>query len=111
MSGNDDINYTSTAVLTAAYTITAQDYVIFYDPTNAYVITLPAASAALKGRQYTFIQTVSNAGQVTVKSAGGTVNGAAAGTGVPVTASKVGQFDLFCDGTNWWGGNSTTGLL
>jgi hypothetical protein len=111
MSGLDDTNFTTTAVLTAAYTVLAADYVVFYDPTNAYAITLPAASAALKGRQYVFVQTVSNAGQMTLKSSGGTVNGAAAGTGVAVTASKLGKFDMYCDGTNWWGGNSTAGLL
>lgn len=111
MSGFDDLNFTTTAVLTAAYTITANDYVIFYDPTNAYVITLPAASAALKGRNYIFVQTVSNAGQMTLKTAGGTINGTAGGTGIAVTASKIGQFDVYCDGTNWWGGNSTAGLL
>lgn len=111
MSGMDDINFTTTAVLTGAYTITANDYIIFYDPTNAFVITLPAASAALKGRNYIFVQTVSNAGQMTLKTAGGTINGTAGGTGIAVTASKIGQFDVYCDGTNWWGGNSTAGLL
>jgi len=111
MSGFDDINQTTTATLTAAYTITDNDYVIFYDPTNAYVITLPAANAARKGRQYTFVQTVSNAGQMTLKTAGGTINGTAGGTGIAITASKIGQFDVFCDGTNWVGGNSTAGLL
>jgi len=111
MSGMDDVNFTSTAVLTAAYTVTANDWVIFYDPTNAYVITLPAAGTALKGRCYTFVQTVSNAGQMTLKTAGGTINGTAGGTGIAVTASKIGKFDVYCDGTNWWGGNSTAGLL
>lgn len=111
MSGYDDTNLTVTAVLTAAYTVTDNDSVIFYDPTNAYVITLPAASAARKGRPYTFVQTVSNAGQVTLKTGGGTINGTAAGTGIAVTASKIGKFDVYCDGTNWWGGNSTAGLL
>lgn len=111
MSGADNINETTTAILTAAYTVTANDFVIFYDPTNAYAITLPAAGSALKGRQYTFVQTVSNAGQMTLKTGGGTINGTAAGTGIAVTASKIGKFDVFCDGTNWWGGNSTAGLL
>jgi hypothetical protein len=111
MSGQDDINLTTTATLTAAYTITAQDFVIFYDPTNAYIITLPAGSAALKGRNYVFVQTVSNAGQMTLKTAGGTINGTAGGTGIAITASKIGSFDVYCDGTNWIGGNSTAGLL
>jgi hypothetical protein len=111
MSGFDDTNLTTTSTITATYTVSANDYVIFYDPTNAYVITLPAASALLKGRNYTFVQVVSNAGQMTLKTAGGTLNGVAAGTGIAITASKLGQFDVFCDGTNWWGGNSTAGLL
>ena len=110
MSGMDNINYTTTTK-TANYTITANDSVIFYDPTAAPVLTLPAASAALAGRNYVFIQTVSNVGQATIKTAGGTINGTAGGTGIAVTASKSGQFDVFCDGTNWWGGNSTAGLL
>lgn len=111
MSGFDNVNETVTATLTAAYTITANDYAVIYDPTNAYVITLPAASAALKGREYVFYQVVSNAGQMTLKTAGGTINGTAGGTGIAITASKIGAFRVICDGTNWWGGNSTAGLL
>ena len=111
MSGLDDPNFTITAKLTAAYTVTANDFAIIYDPTNAYAVTLPAASAALAGRVYSFYQVVSNAGQMTLKTAGGTINGTAGGTGIAVTASKIGKFDVICDGTNWWGGNSTAGLL
>jgi hypothetical protein len=48
---------------------------------------------------------------MTLKTAGGTINNTAGGTGIAVTASKVGQFDVYCDGTNWFGGNSTAGLL
>lgn len=107
MSGADNINETATAVLVAAYTVTANDFVVLFDPTAGYAITLPAASAALKGREYRLVQTVSNAGQVTIKSAGGTVNNAAAGTGITLTASKLGVLTAVCDGTNWWlGGGS-----
>ncbi len=111
MSGFDDINQTITPLITSNYTITANDYVIIYDATSAFTATLPAASAALKGRQYTFIQTTSVVGQMTLKTAGGTINGTAGGTGIAITASKIGSFDVWCDGTNWWGGNSTAGLL
>lgn len=111
MSGFDDVNQTTTATLTAAYTVTDNDFIILYDPTNAYTITLPAGSALRKGRQYTFVQTVSNAGQMTLKTAGGTINGTAGGTGIAVTASKIGCFDVYCDGTNWVGGNSPATLL
>lgn len=111
MSGFDDVNQTITATLTATYTVTDNDFIVQYDPTNAYVVTLPAANAARKGRQYTFVQVVSNAGQMTLKTAGGTINGTAGGTGIAITASKIGCFDVYCDGTNWAGGNSTAGLL
>ena len=111
MSGLDDPNFTIKTGVVAAYTVTANDFVVFYDPTAGFVITLPAGSAALAGREYTFVQTVSNAGQMTLKTAGGTINGTAGGTGIAVTASKIGEFSVFCDGTNWVGGNSTAGLL
>lgn len=101
MSGFDDINFTAVSV-TAAYTVLATDYTIFYDPTAGYAITLPAASAALKGRNYVLVQTVSNAGQMTLKTAGGTINGVAAGTGIAITASKIGVVNAWCDGTNWF---------
>lgn len=111
MSGQDDISFTTRSGIVAATTVTANDFVLMYDPTNAYVITLPSAVTAGSGRQYVFVQTVSNAGQMTLKTAGGTINGTAGGTGIAVTASKIGAFSVFSDGTNWWGGNSTAGLL
>jgi hypothetical protein len=106
MSGLDDPNYTignGGAVITAAYTATATDSVLEWSATGAaFVLTLPAASAALAGRVYYFVQTTSSANQVTVKTAGGTINGVAAGTGVAQTASKIGTSQAWCDGTNWY---------
>lgn len=104
MSGFDDVNLTyANTALAAAYSITANDYVVAWTATGgAFAITLPAASAALLGRVYMFVQTTSSANQVTIKSAGGTVNGVAAGTGVAQTASKIGLSMAVCDGTNWW---------
>lgn len=101
MSGFDNVNETTVSV-TAAYVVTANDFVVFYDPTGGYAITLPAASAALKGREYALVQTVSNAGQMTLKTAGGTINGVAAGTGIAITASKIGVVRAISDGTNWF---------
>ena len=107
MSGFDDINLTdsgSTAKI-AAYTFTANDFVVHVDATaGAFSVTLPAASAALAGRQYYMVQNTSTANQVTIKSGGGTVNGAAAGTGTAVTGSKIGVVNILCDGTNWYFG-------
>ncbi len=107
MSGSDPINYTDTGstAKTAAYTFTANDFVVHVDPTGgAFAVTLPAASAALAGREYRIVQNASSTNQVTVKTGGGTINGAAAGTGVAITASKIGIAMAMCDGTNWYMG-------
>lgn len=107
MSGTDPINETVTAVLTGAYTVLASDFVVLFDPTGGYSITLPAASAALAGREYRLVQTVVNAGVVTIKTAGGNINNAAAATGIALTASKLGVLTAVCDGAKWWlGGGS-----
>lgn len=107
MSGNDNINETVTSV-SAAYAATLNDFVIVYTTAGgAFAITLPAASAALAGREYRLVQSVSNANAMTLKTAGGTINGVAAGTGVALTASKIGVFTAVCDGTNWFAGGGS----
>jgi hypothetical protein len=111
MSGSDNINETVNggtsgtpgAILTANYTVTLNDSALEWNATGgAFSVTLPAASAALAGKTYDLIQTTSSTNQVTVKTGGGTINGAAAGTGVAQTASKIGMARAFCDGTNWF---------
>ena len=104
MSGFDDVNFTYAQTgLTANYTVTANDFVIAWTAAGgAFNVTLPAASAALAGRMYLLVQTASSTNQVTVKTAGGTINGMAGGTGVAQTASKIGLAWAVCDGTNWW---------
>jgi hypothetical protein len=107
MAGNDDINYTTVTVAnpTAAYTVLAQDYYIFCDTTTigAQTITLPAASAALRGREYVVVKSTNAAGAVTVKTAGGTINGAAAGTGIStLVTAAFGMLNCVSDGTNWF---------
>lgn len=111
MSGFDVINETINggtsgtpgAILTANYTVTLNDSVIEWNSTGGvFNVTLPAASAALAGKGYALIQTTSSANAVTVKTAGGTINGVAAGTGVAQTISKIGIGWAFCDGTNWF---------
>lgn len=103
MSGFDNINETVSASLTANYTATLNDFVLAWDATaGVFAVTLPAASAALAGREYRFVQKTSSANAVTIKTAGGTINGAAAGTGVAQTVSKIGVSTAVCDGTNWY---------
>lgn len=100
MSGNDNTNYTVVTV-TAAYTANANDYHIIADGTGgSFAVTLPAASAALVGREFV-VWSKTTSGTITVKTAGGTINGAAAGTGVALTATTIGGARAICDGTNW----------
>lgn len=100
MSGNDNVNYT-TVTVTAAYSATANDYHIIADTTGgSFAVTLPAASSLLAGREYVVWAKVAS-NTVTVKSAGGTVNGVAAGTGVAMTAATIGGVRAISDGTNW----------
>jgi len=107
MSGFDDTNFTTTSV-TAAYSASANDYVILYTTAGgAFAITLPAASAALAGRTYVLVQTASSTNAMTLKTAGGTINGTAGGTGIALTASKIGLVHAVCDGTNWFAGGGT----
>lgn len=107
MSGFDDVNFT-TVTAVASYTVLSTDYIIFADATaGAQNITLPAASTALKGRTYVVAQSSSTANANTIKTAGGTINGAAAGTGVALTASKYGVVTCVCDGTNWFAGGGS----
>lgn len=103
ISGFDVINETITSGLTANYTVTLNDTILKWDATGgAFSVTLPAASAALAGKVYVLVQTTSSTNQVTVKTAGGTINGVAAGTGVAQTASKIGVALAVCDGTNYF---------
>jgi hypothetical protein len=103
VSGFDVINETVNTTITAAYAATANDFVLAWDATaGAFNLTLPAASAALSGREYRLVQKTSSANQVTVKTAGGNINGTAGGTGVAQTASKIGVSTAVCDGINWF---------
>jgi hypothetical protein len=100
---NGGVSGTPGATLTAAYSMTANDSVLEWSATGgAFAVTLLAASAALAGRVVILVQTTSSTNQVTVKTAGGTINGAAAGTGVAQTASKIGISLAVCDGTAWY---------
>lgn len=111
MSGFDVLNWTINggtsgtpgAILVAAYSQVANDSVLEWNATGgAFAVTLLAPSAALAGRVVTLVQTTSTANQVTVKSAGGNINGTAGATGIAQTASKIGVGLAVCDGTNWF---------
>lgn len=60
---------------------------------------LPDAAATVVGKQYAINNP--GGGAVTVKAVGGTVDGAAAGTGKVLKASSNDFITVVCDGTNW----------
>lgn len=83
------------------YPIVAGDAVIVSTAIADQIITLPAASAANKGKQYTVKKSLNNSAKVTVKSAGGTIDGVAAATGISGSVYLQGWV-FQSDGTNWW---------
>ncbi len=103
MSGFDVINETVSSILTANYTVTLNDTILEWNATGgAFSVTLPAASAALAGKVYVLVQTTSSTNAVTVKTAGGTINGTTGSTGVAQSVSKIGVGFAVCDGTNYF---------
>jgi hypothetical protein len=71
--------------------------------TNNYDVTLPSA-VSYEGRRIEVKITTVGTGSatVTVKSAAGTVEGVAAGTGVAMDATARSRVVYQSDGTNWW---------
>lgn len=97
MSGYDNTSETF-RVVTAAATVTANDYVVFASGfTGAGVITLPNAATVIPGRTYTIVKDAA-AFAVTVTPIVGTVNGAA---NFPLAASAYHGVTVISDGTNW----------
>lgn len=84
---------------TGAYTVTTADYMVRCDATSgAFDVTLPNANTC--AGQVFVVKRTSAANTVTVKSGGGTLDGVAAGTGIPLDAQfKTRAFQS--DGTNW----------
>ncbi|MDQ8006030.1 MAG: hypothetical protein REI64_14605, partial [Pedobacter sp.] len=95
---------TSTAIETksADYTMLATDETILVQTGVATTvkITLPAAAATNKGKRYT-VKMIEGTGAVNVVSAGGTIDGNAAATGI--TGASIWQgWVIQSDGTNWF---------
>lgn len=86
---------------TTAYPIVDTDDTIWADATaGAFDVTLPAASATRAGQTHTVKRMNGGGNAVTVKSAGGTIDGVAAATGIALSAQFQAR-TYRCDGTNW----------
>ena len=92
----------------SGYTVTSAEGVVFVDASTLagsdnFDVELPTASGSPNRRIAVKITSVgAGSSTITVKSAGGTVDGAAAATGVPMDATARSKVTYQSDGTNWW---------
>lgn len=91
---------TPQATVTGAYAVTDADFTVLADASGgAFDVTLPSA-VGRKGRRF-IVKRISAANTVTVKSSGGTLDGAAAASGIGLTLQYQAR-ELQSDGTNWF---------
>lgn len=86
------------------YVVATGTTTVFAAPVGAQTIQLPAANAVgvVPGRDYIVKRVNTSANVVTVTSAGGTIDGIAAATGIPLAAGTYDSITVQSDGTNWW---------
>ena len=91
-----------TTTQVGAYAVAATDDVVLVN-TNAgsFDVTLPNANV-VTGRRVTVKRITTSANVVTVKSAGGTIDNVAAGTGIALAGGSLNAITVVSDGTNWW---------
>ena len=90
--------------VSANYTILASDYIVAYTSTSsAFVATLPAAAAGNAGQTWIVKDEsgAANTNNITVKTAGGTIDGVAGGTG-KVINTAYGVLRVYSNGTNYF---------
>lgn len=84
------------------YVMAAATTAVFADPAAAQTVRLPAATGVVPGRLYSVKRINTSANVVTVTSAGGTIDGVAAATGIPLAGGSLASISVLSDGTNWW---------
>lgn len=82
-------------------TVIAERAVFCDSSGGAFDVTLPAASGA-KGIPFHIVKTTTDTNAVTIKSAGGTVQGVAGSTGVAIGGAGRGGRVIISDGTDYW---------
>lgn len=99
MAGTDPQAFTTRAV-SAATTLTANDYVVMCTASSAYAVTLPDSESIVPGRPYYIVKDAgANAITITPFDAGDTINGA---TTLALAASAYHAAVLVNDGNVWW---------
>jgi hypothetical protein len=85
-----------------AYAVAADIEVVLANPSGgAFDVTLPNANLVI-GRQITVKRNNTSVNVVTVKSAGGTIDGVAAATGIALAGGGYASITVVSDGANWW---------
>jgi len=99
MSGLDDTSYTYRAV-TAATTLTANDYILAVSPSGGnVVVTVPSGALTIPGRVYYVRRDATATNTVTLTPAAGLIDGAA--SKAVGAAGAIGYLAIVNDGTNW----------
>lgn len=100
MSGNDNTSYT-TRTVSAASTLTANDYAVFCVASSAYAVTLPDSESIQPGRPYHIVKDNTGAFAITVTpfDAADTINGA---TTLVLASGAYHGCTLVNDGDKWW---------
>lgn len=100
----DSGNRLSRTAVSGNYTILASDRLIAYTSTSsAFTATLPAASTTNAGQEWTIKDESggANSHNITVKTAGGTIDGVAGSTG-KVISTNYGVLKVYSNGTNYF---------
>ena len=85
-----------------AYAVAANIEVVLANPSGgAFDVTLPNANLVI-GRQITVKRSNTSVNVVTVKSAGGNIDGVAAATGIALAGGTYASITVVSDGANWW---------
>lgn len=99
MSGLDNNSYTTVISAATSNVLGVNDYILTLQAlTGATAVTLPAPSAALKGREFV-VHKDASAQTVTITPASGQVDG---GASVTLATGAVHARRLVCDGAAWW---------
>lgn len=104
MPTNYDLSGTrslQTTTQSGACVVAATDDVVFVNPNADFDVTLPNANLVI-GRRIQVKRINNSANTVTVKSAGGNIDGVAAATGIVLAGRTLDFLTVVSDGANWW---------
>ena len=103
-SGGGGLSYALVTTSASPYVMAGATTTVLAAPVGAQTVQLPAANGAgvTAGRPYTVKRINTTLNVVTVTSAGGTIDGVAAGTGIALAGGTYDAITVQSDGTNWW---------